>query len=207
MNLLRLLVKIQRFTPTVALLFACSASPAFADNSSTYYAAIDLGSAAYTNTSTTLSANGIAFQNPGAVSISGGYNVSSNYAVEAGYAKFGHSLINSTYGAGLTSSETLDASSLYVAAVGSYHINEIFSLFGKLGLGYNRLSYGYSSNYGFSRASSGNNANLMYGIGAQYNISKSFGIRAQYENLGNINTTSGQNIEMSMASIGIAYTF
>lgn len=193
----------------VALLSACVATPALADNSG-FYGAVDLGSATFSNAlggpkSTT------SFPNQPSARLAGGYNVSSMFAVEAGYARFGGSTIIAVAPGIGNANQTLSPSSVYFAAVGNYPINETFSLFGKLGLANSRIGYSYTDTLGNSSSQVGSNTNLMYGIGGQYNINSKWGIRAQYENFGKvlvgIGTYPGENIGLKMVSIGGVYNF
>ena len=193
----------------VALLSACVATPVSADNSG-FYGAMDLGSASLSN-----AVDGFrpatSFPNPLAARIAGGYNFSSMFAVETGYARFGGSTIVTAAPGMANTNQTLSPSSVYCSAIGTYPINETFSLFGKLGLANSRIAYSYTDALGNSSSQVGSNTNLMYGIGGQYNVNSKWGIRAQYENFGKvlvgIGTNLGENIGLKMVSIGGVYNF
>lgn len=192
----------------VALLSACIATPALADNTGKFYGAVDLGSVSYSN------ANGgptgtTAYPNPGAFRFAAGYNITSMFAVEAGYAMIGNSIIDSNFGAGVTAQETLKTSSLQVAGLANYAINDTFGVFGKLGFANTKVDATLTSNVGVNAALSGSKTALLLGLGAQYNINKQFAIRAQYEDFGKVKVGAGANsdVGIKMVSIGGAYNF
>lgn len=184
----------------VALLSACIATPALADNTGKFYGAVDLGSVSYSNvnggpTGTT------AFPNPGAFRFAAGYNITPMFAVEAGYAMIGNSIIDSNLGGGLTTQETVKSSSLQVAGVANYAINDTFGVFGKLGLANSKIDVTWTSSLGKTGTVSGSKTALTFGLGGQYNINKQFAIRAQYEDFGKV------DVGIKMVSVGGVYNF
>lgn len=199
------------------LLSAVSVAPAFAADAGTAYVNLDysqvnLGSPSIFGPNGTTS-----FANPGAFRIGGGYNFTPNVAVEAGYSIIGDSTINGSgtvLGFAYTSTETMKTSSLQVAAVGTYPINEQFDVFGKLGLASNKGDYSCSvtvaGTAGACPSVSASKTSVMYGIGAKYNINKTWGLRLQYENYGKVDFTQGgatQSFKFSAISFGGVYNF
>ncbi len=191
----------------VALLSAVIATPALADNTGKFYGAVDLGSVSFSNatggpTGTT------AFPNPGAFRFAAGYNITPMFAVEAGYAMIGSSTIDSV-GIG---QETVKSSSLSVAGVANYAINDTFGVFGKLGFANSKVDYTCTANAGFvcgTAAASGSKTALTFGLGGQYNINKQFAIRAQYEDFGKVKVGNGAgaDVGLKMVSVGGVYNF
>lgn len=188
-----------------ALLSACVATPALADNSGKFYIASDLGQASFSNV-TVPAAGGIpaaTFANPGMVDIAGGYHFSDMLAVEVGYSKFSDSTLNY---AGIGSA-TLGTSSLHVAAVGAYPLTAQFDLIGKLGLSANKENLTGFANQSQSKT------DLLLGIGAQYHINSKFAVRAQYENFGKFSGSpnpadgSSSPVKVSAISVGFTYDF
>ena len=175
-----------------------------------YYAALDLGKVSYSNTAGQY--DGAAFPNPAILRIGGGYRFTPRLAVEAGYSLIGDSSIKSTSALVLT--ETLRNTNFQLTAVGTYPINDTFGVFGKLGLSYTKLDYGYASATN-SGSGSGSKINPMYGLGAQYNINKHHSLRAQYENFGKTaltanfsdGTTATSDIGIAVISAGWMYNF
>ncbi len=170
----------------VAILAAITA-PAMADNTGKFYIAGDYGTTSWTNNSL--------FPTPGNLTLAGGYNFSSQLAAEVGYTMFGDSTLTGPGG-----SATIKTSSFYAAAVGSFPINDQFSLFGKLGITSNKLDV--TGVLPFSESKSG----LMYGLGASYNLSGQTSLRAQYVSFGDYDSSTAP-LKASIFSIGVAYTF
>lgn len=135
--------------------------------------------------------------------------------MEAGYSLVGDSLLKSTGSVVLT--ETVKAAVLQVALVDTYSINSRFDVFGKLGLVSTKLDYSYASSTTVPASGSGGgtSTNLMFGIGAQYNINKRYSIRAQYEDFGKTQVTSAfsnglrvvADIGVTVFSVGGVYNF
>jgi len=163
--------------------------PAMADNTGKFYIAGDYGTTSWTNNDP--------FPTPGNLTLAGGYNFSSQLAAEVGYTMFGDSTV--TIGA---NSATIKTSSFYAAAVGSFPINDQFSLFGKLGISANKEDVSNSLGTSISNSKSG----LMYGLGASYNLSSQTSLRAQYVNFGDYDSYT-LPLKASIFSLGVAYTF
>lgn len=193
-------------------LLSVIASPAFAAGAGGFYGAIDAGSVTYSSATlySTQNPNLTAFASPSAYRFAAGYNLSPMLAVEAGYNMLGDSTVVYT-----NATTTLKTSIMQVSAVGTYSINDTFDLQGLLGLAFNSMSLsGTGGAAGFD--SSNSSTNLSYGVGAKYNISKQFGIRARYENFGSTSVTSTKtaalntltmNAGTSMFSVGAQYNF
>jgi OOP family OmpA-OmpF porin len=119
-----------------------------------------------------------------AIGVLGGYSFNQNVAAEVAYTNLGSA---DYYGTSITGHV------FSVAAVGSLPLNKDFSLLGKLGVA--------SSTYevsGYSESKS----DLTYGIGAQYNVSKTVGIRLVYDSfkVGSSNTK-----DSALISIGAVF--
>jgi OOP family OmpA-OmpF porin len=187
-------------------ILSATAAPAFAENSGGFYGEIGSGVVAFSN-STIPGTNAAAFGNAAALDVAAGYRFNSMLAAEVGYAMSGDAINSYT-----NATTTLKASVAQVAVVGTYSLNDSFDLFGKLGGAFTSITLsgtGAAATWGSSNSSS----NLLWGLGAQYNINKHFGIRAQYENLGNTNvvvnttTPATMSVGVGMTSVGIVYSF
>ena len=215
-------------TPVVAPANSSSA-PAIATNPSTteqaaeiapvvttdkgFYTTADLGLVRYTDAASFY--DGSALPNPYALSLAGGYRYNRHVAAEASYSFIGDSILNSTGSVALT--ETLKASVLHEAAVGTYTINSKFDVFGKLGLANTEYKYSYSTITSVPASGSGTSTktNLMFGLGGSYKINNRYSVRVQYENFGSTTlsrtfsngTVSESNIGISLFSVGGTYNF
>lgn len=173
----------------VAALSAALSTSAFAAGNN-FYATADLSSASYTNVGQ--------FKSPGKFGIGAGYQFTPNVAAEVGYHMFGDSTL--TQGA---LSQTIKVSSLTVAAVGSYPINNQFAAIGKLGVAMNKLDY--TGNFAGGTGNDSKNS-LYFAVGGQYNINQQFAVRAQYENFGDFTTKggAGTTAQAAASAFGIA---
>ena len=180
----------------VALLSALSV-PAFADDAGFFlgldYSALTLGNLTAVN-----GAN--ATQPSGGYRIDGGYNFNKNWGVELGY--FGNGNASDTSG------NTLTPNTTYVAGVGTLPLNEMFDIFGKVGVAMNQLTG--TATTATDCTVCGVQTGVMYGVGADFNFTKQGSIRLQYESLGNMMGTdpaSGSQITASDISLGVMYKF
>lgn len=201
----------------ILLLSAFILCPAMADgfdgypdatnNAGKYYFAVDLASATY---------GGSVYPSTAGLRLAGGYNFTSMFSVEAGYAMLSSSSDNCAYGCGYyggygyygypatLASYSFSSSSLQVAGIVSFPVSDAFSISGKLGYACNSMSYESTDSNGNSLPTiSGSQSNRLYGIGAQYSLGGGILFRAQYENLGKLLPGIG----MRMMSIGGVFNF
>mgnify|MGYP003385510524 CR=1 FL=1 len=160
----------------VALLSAFIAAPVVAQD---MYIGANLGSAQIDVTGLDAST---------AFSVLGGYTINSNFAAEVAYVNFGS--------VDIVPGVTVKSSALSVSGVGSFPLNDQFSLIGKLGLA--------STNIEVTGAPSEKNTGLTWGVGAQFNVDKQIGIRAGYDayKVGDV-VTEDENV----MSIGAIFKF
>ena len=183
-----------------SIISAFAATPALADNTGHFYMAADLGSASYSN----VTVNAGTYPSPGMIRIAGGYHFSPIFAAEIGYSKFGDSTIT----AGSTSG-TVSASSTQVALVGSLPLTPQFDFIGKIGVARNEHTIAAKSSGVTVVSMSSSQSDLLIGLGAQYNFSSQFSMRAQYESFGKFGDfgTTGAAMKASALSVGVAYNF
>ncbi|MBI3221968.1 MAG: porin family protein [Nitrosomonadales bacterium] len=137
-----------------ALLSSLVSVPAVAAD---FYAGIKLGQTKYSYSNLTKN-------NPTGLGILGGYTINNNFAIEAEYTDLGN-----LAAAGLTATNT----AFSISAVGSYPINDQFSVFGKLGIARATMKQ--------TPAYTAKNTSATYGLGGQYNASQSVGIRLGWD--------------------------
>lgn len=144
-----------------------------------------------------------------------GYKFNRNFAVEGSYADLGEASANSVvsaspYGTG-TVSQQFEAKTLAVAAVGILPLANYFNVFGKAGFHYWDAEWSVTSTLtGLSGKASedDNGTDLMYGVGAGFNVTNNLALRAEWEiytNIGDENTTGETDVEMWSA--GLQYNF
>jgi OOP family OmpA-OmpF porin len=129
--------------------------------------------------------------------IFGGYRFNRHFAVEATYIDFG-SLTATAVRAGATVNASGDATGFGVAAVGILPIHERFSVFGKAGILSTDLKATATGPGGTFSSTSGE-TELHYGLGAMFNITRNWGIRAEWER--------AEDSEVELISIGVQYRF
>ena len=215
-----------------ALLFVLVSLPALADDfydypetddySGLFYAGADIASATY---------GGSFFPSTTGIRLDAGYNITSLFAVEAGYAMMSSTSNSCNYGCGYGSgygygyyngygspgyynpgygyapplaSYSFNSSSIQIALVATYPISDEFSISAKFGFDNNSMSYDSTDNAGNPLPTlSDSQSNHLYGIGGQYNLGDGVVIRGQYEDLGYITT----GVDMRMFSLGGVYNF
>ena len=94
---------------------------------------------------------------------------------------------------------------LQVSGTVTYPLSSTFSLIGKLGIARPDLKL-----TGGGNSVSETNTNLAFGIGAQYDFTKSVAIRVQYENLGtvgNADTTGTSKVGLLSAGIVLGFGY
>lgn len=119
-----------------------------------------------------------------------GYNFNKYLALEGFYTNFGEFKVNVSATDGVDTLNTVDswkASGFGIAGLGMLPISNSFSLFGKFGLVYWNMQYQATLNdpipppYSESVSDSAHGLSPLFGIGAKFDFSEWFGIRAEYE--------------------------
>jgi OOP family OmpA-OmpF porin len=180
-----------------ALIFGAAVSPAMADG---YYGALDLGQAKAKDACTGLPAGVTGCKDTATLyRIAGGYQFVPMWGAEVSYAAYGKESAG-TLGA---LSEDWQLSSFQVSGTGTFPLGNAFSLIGKLGIARTEIKLsGGVANVNATRTI------LAYGIGAQYDFTKSVAVRAQYEGLGTVgdaNTTG--TTKVTLLSAGVVLKF
>ena len=166
----------------VALLSVFVSMPAIAADTG-FYAGVKLGSAnkSVTGASETNSAFGFF----------GGYSVNPNFAVEAGYTNLG-----------TVASGNIKFNAMEVSAVGTFPINQQFSLYGKLGMASTKEEATL-----FGTTLSGTRSAATYGLGGQFNVNPNIGIRLGWEHYGFGDGTIFTQGDASLVSVAGVFKF
>ncbi|MDQ1815096.1 porin family protein [Massilia sp. CCM 9210] len=108
----------------------------------------------------------------------GGLDITPMWGVEAGYTDLTKADFNYKIGND-TRSGTTDGKRAYIAGKATMPVNEMFSVYGKLGAGYTKVE-GSSPNLRYKESETG-----VYGaVGGQYNLSKQVALTLEYERYG-----------------------
>ena len=170
----------------VALLSSLFVTPAFA-GSAGLYVALDASTWSLSNKLAGAS-------NPSAgYRFAAGYHFTPNWGVEMAYANSSN---------GTSGGQNYQAKSTQIAAVGTYPVSDQLDVFAKIGYAANKLTGDATSN-----CTNCSKNDLLYGIGAQYNVNKQFGVRVQYESVGKLTSSGNNDISGTNVSLGVAYSF
>jgi OOP family OmpA-OmpF porin len=147
-----------------------ASASALADVQPGFYAGAGVGKASIEVDDTDFDADDTAFK------VFGGYNFNRNFAVELAYIDGGKP--DQRFGPG---SVDVSIDGLNLSAVGRVPVNDVFSLFGKIGF----ASYDGEVNGRIGNtvvvSDDGSDEDLSYGVGASFNIGTSFEVRGEYE--------------------------
>lgn len=126
-----------------------------------------------------------------------GYRVNRNFAIEGSYIDYGDaSATGQSFG--VPFSVSADATAFGVAALGIIPLGDRFSLFGKFGLLFTDGGAS-ASGAGGSFSDSASETGLHLGVGAMFDITQNFGIRAEWER--------NDELEVDTMSIGLQVRF
>lgn len=124
--------------------------------------------------------------------IFGGYQINPMFSVELEYASLG----------GFdTISRQYTGSSFGVNGVGTLPLSEQFSLLGKIGIAGTNISATPQPGWTLGGPTSFSTTGLTWGFAGQFNVTKAFGLRAQFDSYPIGNSTSGTTTA-NMVSIG-----
>ncbi len=186
----------------IATLLATASAASFAaDAGSAYIGAdlvfsrydLDVGVAGQTNKDGSHTGGKILF----------GYMFNPTFGIETGYNHLG-SETNTISGPGGTASGSAKSTLWYVSGIAKAPINDMFSVYGKLGLSRMQTS-GTVSGTGFSAVSGDENKTGLYGaVGVQYHFNKNVALSLELERLGN---TSNWGAKSTAVSTGVRVSF
>lgn len=135
--------------------------------------------------------------NPTSLKLYGGLKLVDGWAVELGYGAFGSfHFIDPSLGS--KDKGRIAVRALTLAARHSWALNDSFTLFGKLGLAYNRFSY--SDTLGQSERASF--AKPMWGMGVELKLGSDWSVPLEFEYMGKANTKFGR-IQQEKLEIGL----
>jgi OOP family OmpA-OmpF porin len=129
--------------------------------------------------------------------IYGGIRVNRNFNIEFSYMNWGEVSSSGTL-IGIPVRATGEATSFGVAAMGILPLNERFSLFGKAGVLMTELSVTIAGG-GITTSDSDDTSELHIGVGALFNLSDRWQLRAEWER--------AQDSKLDLLSIGVQFRF
>jgi OOP family OmpA-OmpF porin len=130
--------------------------------------------------------------------IFGGYRINRNFAAEVFYANLGKITVSATVpGVGTVRAES-KLQSVGAAALGIWPVGEQFEVFGKLGIASSDTKTS-ATGPGVTVSGNGSGSDILFGVGATYNFTRSLGLRAEWERF--------NDSEVNVLSIGVQYKF
>lgn len=139
----------------------------------------------------------------------GGYQFNRNFSLEGGYFDLGKMGFTATTTPAGTLQGNIKLNGLNVDAVGLLPLTEKFSLLGRAGLNYAEAKDSFSGTGAVGVANpsaSKRDLNYKVGVGAQYDFTRSFGMRAEAERY-RINDAVGNEGDVDLLSLGVVYRF
>ena len=140
----------------------------------------------------------------------GGYQLNKNFALEAGYFDLGQFGFTATTVPAGTLTGKIKLKGFNFDVVGSMPVADKFSVLGRLGLNYAKAQDEFAStgvvNSPTTPSPSKSSMNYKAGMGLQYDLSKSMGLRAEAERY-RIDDAVGNKGDVNMFSLGFIYRF
>lgn len=179
------------------VLFTALSTTAMAEG---LYVAVDIGESTAKDACASLGASctdsGTSYR------LGAGYQFTPNLGVEASSA-----IMGSVKASGILGNAEYKPQILQVSATGKFPISGPFSLIGKVGLARTTVDLSATNSLG-SYSPSATTTKLAWGVGGQYDFANRLGIRAQYEDFGEVgdaNTTG--TAKLTMISAGLVMKF
>jgi OOP family OmpA-OmpF porin len=139
----------------------------------------------------------------------GGYQFNRNISLEGGYFDLGEFDFTATTLPMGTLDGKINLKGLNLDLVGTLPITETFSAFARVGLNYADIQGTFSGTGNIiadDPKPSSRDTNYKFGVGLQYDLSESLGVRAEAERY-RIDDAVGNNGDIDLFSIGMVYRF
>lgn len=139
----------------------------------------------------------------------GGYRINRNFALEGGYFDLGKFGFTATTVPAGTLTGSIKLRGINLDAVGILPITDKFSVLGRIGVNYAQARDNFSGTGAVSVLDPNprkNDTNYKYGLGIQYALTESFGLRAEAERY-RIDDAVGNKGDVDLFSLGLVYWF
>ncbi|CAD5374227.1 OMP_b-brl domain-containing protein [Rubrivivax sp. A210] len=140
-------------------------------------------------------------ERPGAAKLYGGYRLTETWGVEAGLVKLGGMHNDTLANDGSKVHHNGEAQSLYAAGTGRLALGHGFSLTGKAGVSFGRVSAKESGDTNFTLG--GNKASPLLGIGAEYKVNRNVALTIDLDGYGKVS----DKVKAATATVGARYSF
>jgi OmpA-OmpF porin, OOP family len=133
--------------------------------------------------------------------IFGGYQFNRNFALELGYVDLGE-----VKASGPGGTATIEATAFELVGVGMLPLANNFSLYGKIGL-YRAETEVSVNTFLLVASEDESNTDLTFGIGAQFDVSKQFAIRAEWQRYQDVGGGDIGESDVDVISVGALFRF
>jgi OmpA-OmpF porin, OOP family len=140
-------------------------------------------------------------ERPGVAKLYGGYRLTDTWGVEAGLVKLGRVHNDTTRTDGSMVHHNGEAHSLYLAGTGRLALGHGFSLTGKAGVSFGRVSAKDSADTNFTLG--GNKASPLLGIGAEYKVNRNIALTFDLDGYGKVS----DKVKAATATVGARFNF
>ena len=140
-------------------------------------------------------------ERPGVAKLYGGYRLTETWGAEAGLVKLGRVHNDTTAMDGSRVHHNGEAHSLYLAGTGHLALGHGFSLTGKAGVSFGRVSAKGSGDTDFTLG--GNKASPLLGIGAEYKVNRNVALTFDLDGYGKVS----DKVKAATATLGARYSF
>lgn len=192
-------------------LFACIAAPAFADDDfNRFYVGAGVGQSKFKDTCTDANPSngfvGSCKDTDTGFKVFGGALLSKYFGGEVAYIDFGKAKFDGRlFGTPISGRVKVDG--LALDLLGRLPVGEHLSAFAKVGaLGWHVDSSASLSGVG-SASESATGSSLTYGVGAQFDFTRSLGVRAEWEHFDKVGNSDTGKSAIDFASVGLVYRF
>lgn len=132
--------------------------------------------------------------------IFGGYMFNRHFGLEAAYVNLGEVTYSGSFFGSPVTGGKVEVTGFNISALGSYPVNEQFSVFGKIGLFlWDAEASDTTGGVPFSATDDG--VDLSFGIGVGYYFTRNLGVRAEWEFF------ETSNADANLISIGLLWRF
>lgn len=140
----------------------------------------------------------------------GGYKFNQTFGIEGGYVNLGKFNYGYADGAGNAAQQSYKVNGFSLAGTATLPLGQGFSAFGKAGFFVSRAADSASGTaVGFTQLNGDHRvATPLLGVGLQYDLNKSYALRAEYENYGTVgNQAASGRAKADLLSVGLTFKF
>lgn len=137
--------------------------------------------------------------------IFGGYKFNRNFALEGAYVNLGSYPASGSF-LGTPFSVDVEITGLTAQAVGMIPMGDHFTLIGRAGT----IFWNVDSSaqvLGFTGSASDDGVDLALGIGGQFNFTRNFGLRADFDLYPSLGSDDTGEEDVTMVSVGLVFSF